>query len=421
MHQRTWLSLLTFPLVAAFSAPVIATKASPPARVEPANGVQDPLAGLSDIQDVLAQIRENYVDVPDMGKVITGGIEATLERVHPLNAYLSPEDLQLPDPGPAETGIRVIKRTIYAYVQAVVPGSPADKAGIQAGDVIRKVDGDSIGPMSPWTLDRRLRGAPDSQVTILRYVASNQELKKTTLKRERLAFVPSVARPGARGTRVIVSDLETGRAEDLRRTLAGLDHKLPLVLDLRTCYGGTLDEAGRVAGLFAASGPLGTVEETGKTPVPLAFESALVLPFPKVVLLLGTGTSGAGEVLASALKKQAFPTFGERTAALGVERTRFDLRQGGAILVVNKRWIGAGGEKLGYGGEKIDKAASQNYGVAPEHPLKGLKPEEDPMARILDILDSKAPQTSKLLPALGVKEAWLDLVLRSRPPVRWMA
>jgi len=59
-------------------------------------------------------------------------VQAVLERSHPLNAYLTAEDLRLPDPGPAEAGLVVVKRGIYATVLAVVPGGPAAKAGIQA-------------------------------------------------------------------------------------------------------------------------------------------------------------------------------------------------------------------------------------------------------------------------------------------------
>ena len=414
MHQRTWLSLLTLPLVAAFTYPVVVRQSVDAPRQETAGPAQDPLAGLSDIQDVLSLVRDNYVDPPDMEKAIGGGIREALERAHPLNAYLTPEDLRQGDPGPASVGLRLVKRGIYAHVVAVTPGSVAAKAGIEVGDVVRKLDGDSVGVMSAWTLERRLHGAVGSELSLLRYGAVSGETRKIVLKRELPLHPPIAVRREPKATVVALTDLAPGRAAELKAVLATLDHQLPLVLDLRNCAGGTLPETALAAGLFVGAGPLGAVQETGKADQPLAVVPAGLPPFVKLAVLQGQGTLGPAELLASALKNRAVPVFGERSAALGVERTRFLLRGGGAAEVVNKRWLGAGGEFLGAGGDKPEgrkvaakakvpetdapkipnadttKAPAGGYGVVPDHPLKGLKPEEDPLPRILESLEGPA-------------------------------
>ena len=406
MHQRTWLSLLSLPLVAAFTYPVVFQRIKEVPRSESRPVSQDPLAGLSDIQDVLALIRDNYVDSPDLEKVINGGIQGVLERAHPLNSYLTAEDLHLVDPGPAGIGIRVIKSQIYAKVVAVVAGSPAAKAGFQVGDVVRKLDGNSIGPLSTWSLERKLRGPEGSELSLLRYAVANGDLKKITLKRELIQAPAITVRKDPKATLVTLADLGPGRSEALKAVLAGLDHHLPLILDLRQCSGGTLAEAALAAGLFVGPGPLVTIQETGKADTALAVVSAPVPSFAKVAILQGPGDLGPGEAFAAALKRAGVPTFGERTGGLGVERTRFLLKQGGAVELVNKRWIGAGGEYLGSGGDKPETAkpapapaadpktkaapkAPLSYGVVPEHPLKGLKPDEDPLPRILELLEPK--------------------------------
>ena len=413
MHQRTWFSLLTCPLVAAFTYPVVVRDSQEPPRLEaPRGGSQDPLAGLSDIQDVLSLVRDNYVDVPDMEKAISGGIREALERAHPLNSYLTPEDLRLGDPGPASIGLTLLKRGIYAHVVSVVPGGPAAKAGFQVGDVVRKVDGESIGTLSPWTLERKLRGSEGSGITLLRYGAVSGETKKIVLNREKPQHLPITVRKDPKATVVALTDLGSGRTAELKALLAGLDHHLPLILDLRAGAGGTLPEAALAAGLFAGAGPLGAVQEMGRPDLAVAIVPSGLPPFLKVAVLQGQSTLGPAEALASALKKQSLPVFGERTGAMGVECTRFLLRGGGAVEVVNKRWLGAGGEFLGAGGEKpetkkavpeagapasdVPKAPSLDqvktpvggYGVTPDHPLKGLKPDEDPLPRILEILAS---------------------------------
>ncbi|WP_243288116.1 S41 family peptidase [Geothrix terrae] len=380
MHARTWLSVFSFPLVAVFTLPVI--QRGEPSRPQPKPGVkappQDPLAGLSDIQDVLSLVQQNYVDPPDMEKVVSGGIQAVLERSHPLNAYLSADDLRLPDPGPAEAGLVVVKRGIYATVLAVTPGGPAAKAGIQPGDVIRKVDGDSVGRLSAWTLERRLRGTEGTAVDLYRYNATG-DLTKTTLQMQRLPKAPVTLKQGAGALMVSLPDLNPGRAEELKKLLAPVDRKQTLVLDLRQCVKGTPDEAAAVAGLLGAKGPLGTVQEAGKPDqeVPLAGTGA---PFARLSLLVGRSTLGLPEVLASCLKKGGARTFGEKTPGLGVERSRFLLKQGGAVELVSRRWVGLGGEKL------------DRQGVAPDQVLK-LTDADDALAKVLAALEAPAPAT----------------------------
>lgn len=417
MHQRTWLSLLTLPFVATLSHSVLLKQGSQSPRVE-AKASQDPLAGLSDIQDVLGLVRDNYVDAPNLEKVVQGGIQGALERAHPLNAYLAPEDLRLPDPGPAQVGLRLIKRGIYAQVIVVRPGSPAAKAGVQLGDIIRKVDGVSVGSLSAWHLERTLRGAEGSEVTLLRYANANGELKKLTLKRERPQRVEMALRKEARGNVVTLSDLEAGRAQELKQILETLDRSALLLLDLRNCAGGSLAEAAAAAGCFLGEAPLATVQEAGKPDQVFRVLPQRLSPFLKVAVLIGPGTLGAGEALASVLKKEGHALVGERSAALGVERSRVPLKQGGAVELVNKRWLGAGGERLAYAERPTNrerKAGEKEElpGVIPQHPLKGLKPEDDVLARVIEVLD-KAPK-----PAPTAQSRFLLSGLKRWEPGTW--
>jgi carboxyl-terminal processing protease len=391
MHPRTWLSILTLPLVAAFSYPVLLRGTQAP-RSETVQAKPDPLDGLADIQDVLALVRDNYVDPPDLAKVVGGGIQAALERAHPLNAYLLPEDLRLPDPGPAEVGIRVLKRGIYAHVIHVRPGSPAAAAGVQLGEAIRKIDGESIGPMSAWTLERRLKGAEGSPLSITRFAMNTGEVKTISLNRTVLPASSIIVRKDGGASLVALPDLGVGRAQELKQLLGSLDHGLPLVLDLRLCTGGEVAEAARVAGLFVKAEPFATLQESGKPDQALAAGADLQPAFAKLAILTGFSTIGPGELLASALKKQGVPSFGDRTAGLAVERTRFLLRQGGAVELVNRRWLGAGGEKL------------DRTGVVPEFPLRGLKTEDDPLPKILETLAKPREKA----PVQDAKRARLD-------------
>lgn len=383
MHQRTWLSLITFPLVATFTYPVLVRRSEPP-RTETRPTPQDPLAGLSDIQDVLALVRDNYVDPPNMEKVLSGGIQGALERVHPLNAYITPEELHLPEPGPADPGLTLRKSQIYAQVIALTADGPAAKAGMHIGDVIRKVDGQSIGALSSWSLDRRLRGVEGSEVSFLWYDGSLGTTKKITLKRVKPQPQTVSVRKDPKATVLALTDMNAGRANEILAVLKACDPKLPLVVDLRRCAGGDLAESARIAGFFVGKVPFITLQEATKADLALETGEIKGPGFAKVAVLTGLGTVGPAEALAAALKKQGLPVFGERTAGMGVERTRFALRQGGAAEIVNKRWLGAGGEKL------------DRQGLAPDFILRSPRPErgaaateDDPLPKILEQLDKK--------------------------------
>lgn len=377
MHARSWLSLLSLPLVAAFTLPVLQQGTPPKASSAAAKApVQDPLAGLSDIQDVLSLVQQNYVDAPDMEKVVSGGVQAVLERAHPLNAYLTAEDLRLPDPGPAEAGLVVVKRGLYATVLAVTPGGPAAKAGIQPGDVIRKVDGDSLGRLSSWVLERRLRGPEGSTLDLYRYNASG-DLTKATLVRQVIAAAPATLKAGPESLLLTLPDLAPGRAAEAARLLAAADRKHTLVLDLRGCARGSLAEAAALAGALGLKGAFGTVQEAGKPDreVPVAGTGA---PFARVAVVAGRSTLGPAEVLAACLKKGGARVLGERTPGLGVERSRILLRQGGAVELVSRRWLGLGGEKL------------DRQGVAADQALR-LADTDDVLAKVMALLAAPVP------------------------------
>lgn len=374
MHQRTWLSLLSLPVVGTFTYPLLHQAPSKPsAEVR----TQDPLAGLADIQDVLGLVRDNYVDRPDMERVVSGGIQAALERAHPLNAYLTAEDLRLPDPGPADIGVRLMKRGIYGQVVTVRPGGPGEKAGLVVGDVVRKINQESVGQLSAWALERSLRGVAGSSVSLLRYASGDGQLKTISLTREVPRPTALTFRKTDQASLISIPDLAPGRAAEFKSMLPQMDRKLPLILDLRQCSSGDLNEAASVAGLFAKGGIFVSIQEQGQKDRALEFKGTGDAPFAKVILLMGASTLGPGEALASALKKAGDPAFGERTPGLGIERTRLHLRQGGAVELVTRRWLGAGGEKLDRGG------------VIPDHILKGLKPDEDPIPKILVGLNEK--------------------------------
>ena len=360
------------------------------------DSIDDPLAGLADIQDVLAHISANYVDVPDMAKVIAGGIQEALERVSLLNSYLPPEEAHLSDPGPGETGLTLLKAGILAVVVGVAPDSPAGAAGLQIGDRVRRLDGDSIGSLSQWAIERRLRGAVGSSVTLIVMPGGATEQKRITINRERLqaSKIRVVSEPKV--STVVLPDLREGRAKEIADCLMRADLALPLVIDLRTCNGGSYEEAAKVASLLGCTGTFATLQEIGRPDSPIAVPQGEVARFSKIAVLVGLGTLGPSEALAVALKHLGAETqtaqrdgktiifLGERTSGQATERTRFALKQGGAVELVTRRWMGSGGERLDMGssGGRLNVT-----GLTPDYSLRGIPENDELMPRILEALE----------------------------------
>ena len=94
--------------------------------------------------EVLNRINLDYVTEPDLKKVTDGAIRGLLEALDPYSTYFTPAEYKAyqehPDPGPASVGIYLSKRSGYVTVVSVLPGSPAEKAGIRAGDLIDRVE-----------------------------------------------------------------------------------------------------------------------------------------------------------------------------------------------------------------------------------------------------------------------------------------
>src|ERR1700682_1754564 len=85
--------------------------------------------------EVLSRIKQDYVTEPNLPEVTDGGIRGLLEALDPYSTYLSPQEyqeyLQHPEPGPATVGIFISKRMGFATVISVLPGSPAETAGVK--------------------------------------------------------------------------------------------------------------------------------------------------------------------------------------------------------------------------------------------------------------------------------------------------
>ena len=257
--------------------------------------------------EVLNRIKQEYVTDPDLKKVTDGAIRGLLESLDPYSTYLTPEQyqdyLQHPDPGPADVGIFVSKRMGYATVVAVLPGSPAEKAGVKPGDLIDEVDGAPTRQFSVLQLERMMAGQPDSTVKLTLVREGRVDPQSITITRAVLNYPPVFAKMVDDGTGYMrVATFNKGKAREIAAKIKELEsqgaHKI--VLDLRNCAGGDVQEAVDTASLFLNKGlvtylagqrfPRQDVEVHPTGPV-------CTLP---LAVLINQSTAGPAELVASA-------------------------------------------------------------------------------------------------------------------------
>src|SRR4029079_16815252 len=140
---------------------------------QPAN---DPNAQLRIFESVLQHIQNDYVDEPNMEKVRAGALRGLAYGLDPYSTYLTPEqvaDFRAEKKGnQVGIGAELSQYASYLYVVAPIKGSPADQAGVRAGDVIEYIDNKATRDISLYDARQLLNGAPGTEVK-LRILRSN--------------------------------------------------------------------------------------------------------------------------------------------------------------------------------------------------------------------------------------------------------
>src|SRR5215467_13230760 len=138
--------------------------------------------------EVMHRIRTQYVEEPNLNSVTSGALHGLLESLDADSSYLTPEEYkafkQTKGDGKANIGATVSKRFGYAAVVSVIPGGPADKAGVSSGDILETIDGQSTHEMSLAAIKTRLSGEPGSRLECAVIRARKVEPQKLTIVRE---------------------------------------------------------------------------------------------------------------------------------------------------------------------------------------------------------------------------------------------
>jgi carboxyl-terminal processing protease len=304
--------------------------------------------------EVLSRIKSDYVTEPNLQHVTQGAIRGLLEALDPYSTYFTPKQFQAylahPEPGPASVGIFMSKKFGFATVVAVLPGSPADKAGVKPGDLIDRIDGHPSRELSVIQLDRELAGEPGSTVDVWVVKGARGEPVKLAMTRVILKDPPVEAKIVDEATGYVrVSTFDKGEADRIAQDVKQLQSQgaKSIVLDLRDCAGGSVNEAVDTASLFIKSGLI-TYTYGQRTPRHdiMAHPSGVVFDVPLAVLI-NRSTAGPAEIVADAvLGDKRGDVVGVPSFGVGVVQKTIPVGDGSGLLLSVAKYYGPNGKAI---------------------------------------------------------------------------
>ncbi len=250
-------------------------------------------------------------------------------------------------------------------VGSVQPGSPAERAGLLAGDVVLRVGGTDVATADVPTVADLLRGTPGSRVVVA--VRRGAATRTVTLARASFTSADVTVERLAGGiSRIAVTAFTRGVGRDVAAAMATETARRPrgVVLDLRDDPGGLLDEAVSVASVFLDGGPVVSYERRGAKPRTLdAFEGGDTTT--PLVVLVNPSTASAAEVVAGALQdRNRAVVVGTRTYGKGSVQEPSTLSDGSALELTVGRYLTPSGRSLD--GVGIEPDVLVPPGAAPE-------------------------------------------------------
>jgi len=362
--------------------------------------------------EVLQRIRSEYVEDPNVPAVTNGALHGLLESLDANSSYLDPAEYkdykQRKNESKANVGATISKRFGYAAVVSVIPGGPADKAGVDAGDIIEAVEGKSTREMSLAEIDGVLTGQPGSVINLSVVRPRKAAPVKTAITREVVAEPPVSAKMLEDGIGYIkVDDFPKGRSQEVAAKLKELEKSgaKKIVLDLRNSGAGDEDEGIATANLFLNHGTISYLQGQ-KYPKQMfnADPQKAVIPSMPLVVLVNRGTAGPAELIAAAVMENARgDVIGDKTFGSGSIQKVIELQDGSALILSVAKYYSPSGKAL------QDTAITPNILVADnsddftgpddddgtqpdeKQPEKEKKPaQDDQLKRAIDVLKNPA-------------------------------
>jgi carboxyl-terminal processing protease len=322
------------------------------AEAVPRRDTTQPYRSLDVLAEVLAYIQNAYVDETSERELVHAAVDGMVQRLDPHSMLLRPDVYRaMRDETTGEfdgVGLEVSQVAGGLVVVAPLADSPAERAGILAGDRIVAVDGTPTKEMPVGEATRRMKGTAGTQVVLTIERAGLLEPKAFTLVRDHVRTTSVDWRLLDRGAGTVyvrIRSFQDRTDRELRQALDGARNEIGgpiqgLVLDLRNNPGGLLDQAVKVSDRFLPRGVIVSTEARGKKPeVEEAHEKDTEPGYP-VVLLVNRGSASASEIVAGALQDHGRAVVvGTQTFGKGSVQTIVELEDGSALKLTVARYF----------------------------------------------------------------------------------
>ena len=330
--------------------------------------------------DIFERIRSQYVEDVDTSELIEAAIDGMLTSLDPHSSYLSPDDaiaMRVQTRGEfGGLGIEVTQEEGFVKVVSPMDGTPADEAGMLAGDFITHVDGESLLGLTLDDAVGKMRGPVGAEIIITVVREGEGEPFDVSIIRDTIELQAVRARTQGDTVYLRITTFNDKTTPNLTEKLAeevaalgGIDNVNGFVIDLRNNPGGLLTQSIRVSDAFLEEGEI--VSTRGRNPAEgdrfNATPGDLAQGKPIVVLING-GSASASEIVAGALQdhRRAI-VIGTKSFGKGSVQTIMPLRGDGAIRLTTARYYTPSGRSI------------QALGVSPdiivEQPRR--KPDEE--------------------------------------------
>jgi len=344
--------------------------------------------------EVLARVRSEYVEEPNIPAVTDGALYGLLESLDANSSYLSPAEYKEykshRTEAKGEIGATVSKRFGYAAVVSVIPGGPADKAGIEATDIIEAIEGKSTREMSLAEVHNLLEGQPGSNVSVSVVRARRAEPQKIVITRDLVTIPPVADKMVEDGIGYIRADgFPKGKTQEIANKIKALQKSgaKKLILDLRNCAEGDESEGIATANLFLSHGTI-TYLQGQKYPRQAfnADPSKAITTLPLVVMV-NKSTAGPAEVVAAAVLENARgDVVGDKTFGDGSVQKVIELPDGSALILSVAKYYSPGGKAI------QDTAVTPNILAADADDGAALPDDEQEAAPPDDTTKKQPPQ-----------------------------
>ena len=317
-----------------------------------------PLEDLRTFTEIFDKIKNDYVEPIEDKTLLENAIRGMLSGLDPHSSYLSPDDFQDLQAGTSGEfgglGIEVGMEDGFVKVIAPIDDTPAARAGVEAGDLIVRLDDTPVKGMNLNDAVKIMRGKPGSEIVLTIIREGEEQPLEITIVRDVIKVTSIKSRTLDEGYGYVrITQFQSRTGENLRQTLSQLKADnggslLGLVLDLRNNPGGVLSAAVSVSDAFLKKGLIVYTEgRLAETKLKFNAKPTDVLDGVPLVVLVNAGSASASEIVAGALQDHNRAVImGATTFGKGSVQTILPMENNSALKLTTARYYTPSGTSI---------------------------------------------------------------------------